>query len=62
MTGTCFISTAGETLAVLPKNLGISLRYTPRVTGYSMSPDYLNGDIVLIDYALQPRDGDVVQH
>ena len=25
-----------------------------------MSPDYLDGDIVLMDYALQPRDGDVV--
>jgi repressor LexA len=34
--------------------------YTLRVVGDSMSPDYLNGDVVLIDYALQPRDGDVV--
>jgi SOS-response transcriptional repressor LexA len=34
--------------------------YTLRVVGDSMSPDYLNGDIVLIDYALQPRDGEVV--
>jgi repressor LexA len=25
-----------------------------------MSPDFLNGDVVLMDYALQPRDGDVV--
>jgi SOS-response transcriptional repressor LexA len=34
--------------------------YTLRVVGDSMSPDYLDGDIVLMDYALQPRDGDVV--
>ncbi len=34
--------------------------YTLRVVGDSMSPDYLNGDIVLMDYALQPHDGDVV--
>jgi repressor LexA len=34
--------------------------YTLRVVGDSMSPDYLNGDVVLMDYALQPRDGDVV--
>ena len=25
-----------------------------------MSPDYLDGDIVLMDYALNPRDGDIV--
>jgi SOS-response transcriptional repressor LexA len=34
--------------------------YTLRVMGDSMSPDYLDGDIVLMDYALQPRDGDIV--
>jgi SOS-response transcriptional repressor LexA len=34
--------------------------YTLRVVGDSMSPDYLNGDVVLMDYALQPHDGDVV--
>jgi SOS-response transcriptional repressor LexA len=34
--------------------------YTLRVMGDSMSPEYLNGDIVLMDYALQPHDGDVV--
>jgi SOS-response transcriptional repressor LexA len=34
--------------------------YTLRVTGDSMFPDYLNGDIVLMDYALEPRDGDIV--
>lgn len=34
--------------------------YTLRVVGDSMSPEYLNGDIVLMDYALQPRDGDIV--
>jgi repressor LexA len=34
--------------------------YRLRVVGDSMSPEYLNGDIVLMDYALQPRDGDVV--
>lgn len=28
--------------------------------GDSMSPEYLDGDIVLMDYALQPRDGDIV--
>ncbi len=35
-------------------------RYTHRVVGDSMSPEYLDGDIVLMDYALQPRGGDVV--
>ena len=25
-----------------------------------MSPDYLDGDIILMDYALQPHDGEVV--
>ena len=25
-----------------------------------MSPEYLDGDIVLMDYAMQPRDGGVV--
>lgn len=34
--------------------------YTLRVTGDSMSPDYLDGDIVLMDYALEPRNGDIV--
>jgi SOS-response transcriptional repressor LexA len=34
--------------------------YTLRVVGDSMSPDYLDGDIILMDYALQPRDGDIV--
>jgi SOS-response transcriptional repressor LexA len=34
--------------------------YTLRVVGDSMSPDYLNGDVVLMDYAMQPHDGDVV--
>jgi SOS-response transcriptional repressor LexA len=34
--------------------------YTLRVVGDSMSPDYLDGDIVLMDYTLQPHDGDVV--
>jgi SOS-response transcriptional repressor LexA len=34
--------------------------YTWRVVGNSISPDYLNGDIVLIDYALRPHDGDVM--
>jgi SOS-response transcriptional repressor LexA len=34
--------------------------YTLRVMGDNMSPDYLDGDIVLMDYALQPHDGDVV--
>lgn len=34
--------------------------YTLRVLGDSMSPDYLDGDIVLMDYARQPREGDVV--
>jgi len=34
--------------------------YTLRVVGDSMSPDYLDGDVVLMDYALQPRDGDIV--
>jgi SOS-response transcriptional repressor LexA len=34
--------------------------YTLRVSGDSMSPDYLDGDIVLMDYALQPTDGDIV--
>jgi SOS-response transcriptional repressor LexA len=34
--------------------------YTLRVMGDSMSPDYLDGDIVLMDYALQANDGDVV--
>lgn len=34
--------------------------YTLRVVGDSMSPDYLDGDIVLMDYAKQPRQGDVV--
>jgi len=34
--------------------------YTLRVVGDSMSPDYLNGDVVLMDYALQPHDGDIV--
>jgi SOS-response transcriptional repressor LexA len=34
--------------------------YTLRVMGDSLSPDYLDGDIVLMDYALQPRDGDIV--
>lgn len=34
--------------------------YTLRVMGDSMSPDYLDGDVVLMDYALRPHDGDVV--
>jgi repressor LexA len=34
--------------------------YTLRVMGDSMSPEYLDGDIVLMDYALHPRDGDIV--
>jgi SOS-response transcriptional repressor LexA len=34
--------------------------YTLRVLGDSMSPDYLDGDVVLMDYAKQPREGDVV--
>ncbi len=34
--------------------------YTLRVVGDSMSPDYLDGDIVLMDYALEPHDGDIV--
>jgi len=34
--------------------------YTLRVVGDSMSHDYLNGDVVLMDYALQPHDGDIV--
>jgi SOS-response transcriptional repressor LexA len=33
---------------------------TLRVMGDSMSPDYLDRDIVLMDYAQQPHDGDVV--
>ena len=31
-----------------------------RVVGDSMSPVSLDGDIVLMDYAMEPRDGDVV--
>ncbi len=34
--------------------------YTLRVTGDSMSPDYLDGDTVMIDYAREPKHGDVV--
>jgi SOS-response transcriptional repressor LexA len=34
--------------------------YTLRVMGDSMSPDFLDGDIVMMDYARQPRDGDIV--
>jgi SOS-response transcriptional repressor LexA len=34
--------------------------YTLRVTGDSMSPGYLDGDIVMMDYARQPRSGDIV--
>jgi SOS-response transcriptional repressor LexA len=34
--------------------------YTLRVSGDSMSPEYVNGDIVLMDYALEPHNGDVV--
>ena len=34
--------------------------YTLRVTGDSMSPDYLDGDIVLMDHALKPANGDIV--
>lgn len=34
--------------------------FTLRVTGDSMSPDYLDGDIVLMDHALKPNNGDIV--
>ena len=34
--------------------------FTLCVVGDSMSPEYLDGDIVLMDYAIYPRDGDVV--
>ena len=34
--------------------------YTLRVMGDSMSPDSLDGDIVMMDYARQPRNGDIV--
>lgn len=34
--------------------------YTLRVSGDSMSPDYLDGDIVLMDYAQEAHDGDIV--
>ncbi len=34
--------------------------YTLRVNGDSMSPDYLDGDVVLMDHAPQPCDGDIV--
>ncbi len=34
--------------------------YTLRVMGDTMSPDYLDGDIVLMDYALEPHYGDIV--
>jgi len=34
--------------------------YTLRVMGDSMSPDFLDGDIVMMDYAREPRNGDIV--
>jgi SOS-response transcriptional repressor LexA/DNA-binding Xre family transcriptional regulator len=34
--------------------------FTLRVTGDSMSPDYLDGDIVLMDHASKPNNGDIV--
>jgi SOS-response transcriptional repressor LexA len=34
--------------------------YTLRVTGESMSPDYLDGDVVLMDHGKQPQNGDIV--
>jgi repressor LexA len=34
--------------------------YTLRVWGDSMSPDFLDGDIVLMDSALEPKNGDIV--
>jgi SOS-response transcriptional repressor LexA len=34
--------------------------YTLRVVGESMSPDYLDGDLVLMDFAQEPHDGDIV--
>lgn len=34
--------------------------YTLRVWGDSMEPEYREGDIVLMDYARQPKDGDIV--
>jgi SOS-response transcriptional repressor LexA len=34
--------------------------YTLRVMGDSISPDFLDGDIVMMDYARQPCNGDIV--
>lgn len=34
--------------------------YTLRVTGDSMSPDYLDGDVLLMDHGKQPQNGDIV--
>ena len=36
--------------------------YTLRVVGDSMSPDYLDGDIVLMDYALEPTTATLLPH
>ena len=34
--------------------------YTLRVVGESMSPDFLDGDILLMDCAREPKNGDIV--
>jgi len=39
---------------------GKGTSYPLRVRGNGISPDYLEGDIMLTDYSLQPLDGEVV--
>ena len=51
---------AGQLWFEIVHSRGKPTWYTLRVTGDSMSPDYLDGDIVLMDYAVEPSDGDIV--